>query len=240
MLSSWTNLTVYHVNPLHLGVLPINMNTADLSGDAFFDLRSAVLPIQCAGGNASGGYECRNGEEVDADLVITRLALSVRDSSFGEYSRCNICGDDGVDIFSGLPCRPKTYICSCGEWWGMRDCTNETTVGREDIGRAFGRWGSCRWSEWIHAPWKCWPWPVVHKTGGLWYSTTEKGHCDAPGADTNACTWRATVEKVVNKSCSSGLIHAAVEAHDREAGGGCFDGCPSRRLHPLRPAPRGV
>ena len=39
MLSSWTNLTVYHVNPLHLGVLPINMNTADLSGDAFFDLR---------------------------------------------------------------------------------------------------------------------------------------------------------------------------------------------------------
>ena len=41
--------------------------------------------------NASGGYECRNGEEVDADLVITRLALSVRDGSFGEYSRCNIC-----------------------------------------------------------------------------------------------------------------------------------------------------
>ena len=59
--------------------------------------------------------------------------------------------------------------------------------------------------------------------------------------DSASSRWeRATVEKVVNKSCSSGLIHAAVEAHDREAGGGCFDGCPSRRLHPLRPAPRGV
>jgi hypothetical protein len=44
MLAGLTNtdLTVYHVNPLHEGVIPVNMDTADLRGDIFFDLRSKV------------------------------------------------------------------------------------------------------------------------------------------------------------------------------------------------------
>ena len=47
-----TTKTVYHVNPLHEGVLPIDMDTADVFGDAFFDLRSKVLPIECAGNSS--------------------------------------------------------------------------------------------------------------------------------------------------------------------------------------------
>ena len=34
-----------HVNPLHEGVMPVDMDTADVHGDIFFDLRSKVLPI---------------------------------------------------------------------------------------------------------------------------------------------------------------------------------------------------
>jgi hypothetical protein len=40
------NITVFHVNPVEYGVAPINMNTADLRGDIYFDLRSKALPIE--------------------------------------------------------------------------------------------------------------------------------------------------------------------------------------------------
>jgi hypothetical protein len=63
-----TDLTVYHVNPLREGVIPVNMNTADLRGDIFFDLRSKVLPIECASNPQS--KDCTNEEVVDNDLVI--------------------------------------------------------------------------------------------------------------------------------------------------------------------------
>eukprot|EP00900_Chrysochromulina_parva_P013970 jgi/Chrpa1/22574/Chrysochromulina_OHIO_Genome00025132-RA len=71
-----TDLTVYHVNPLHEGVIPVNMDTADLRGDIFFDLRSKVLPIECASNPQS--KDCTNEEVVDNDLVITKLILSVK------------------------------------------------------------------------------------------------------------------------------------------------------------------
>ena len=44
------NLTLYHVNPLHEGVIPSDMDTSDLNGDIFFDLKSAVTPVECASG----------------------------------------------------------------------------------------------------------------------------------------------------------------------------------------------
>lgn len=83
-------VTVFHVNPLHEGVLPLDMDTADLQGDIFFDLRSRTLPIECANGTSSARYssDCSNGEVVDNDLVITKLKLSLRKSEdFGPYGR---------------------------------------------------------------------------------------------------------------------------------------------------------
>jgi hypothetical protein len=44
------NISVFHVNPATYGVAPINMNTADLLGDMYFDMRSKALPIECANG----------------------------------------------------------------------------------------------------------------------------------------------------------------------------------------------
>jgi hypothetical protein len=46
------NLTLYHVNPLHEGVIPSDMDTSDLNGDIFFDLKSAVTPVECAPASA--------------------------------------------------------------------------------------------------------------------------------------------------------------------------------------------
>ena len=66
---------------------------------------------------------------------------------------------------------------------------------------------------------------------GTWYSTTAAGWCGAPGANQDTCTWDATVEKVVNKSCSDDTIYDAVEAYDRQAGTGCFDACPTNHHH---------
>jgi len=43
----WANLTVFHVNPATYGATPINMDTADLLGDMYFDMRGAVVPIEC-------------------------------------------------------------------------------------------------------------------------------------------------------------------------------------------------
>ena len=46
------NLTLYHVNPLHEGVIPSDMDTSDLNGDIFFYLKSAVTPVECAPASA--------------------------------------------------------------------------------------------------------------------------------------------------------------------------------------------
>ena len=41
-------IEIYHVNSKHYGTAPINMDTANIAGDAFFDLRSVAMPLECA------------------------------------------------------------------------------------------------------------------------------------------------------------------------------------------------
>ena len=52
--------------------------------------------------------------------------------------------------------------------------------------------------------------------------SAEGGWCDAPGANQTACTWKATVDKVVNKTCSDDLVYTAIETYDA-AHDGCED-----------------
>ncbi|KAL1523213.1 hypothetical protein AB1Y20_018165 [Prymnesium parvum] len=226
--ASSQTLTVYHVNPLHEGVLPIDMDTADLHGDMFFDLKSKTTPIERSSQfNGTRGGDCTNGEVVDTDLVISKLSIDVF-GGFGEYGRCNICMEDGIDPFSGLKCTPGQYFCTCGNFRAPYACNDQRAVGREELSSAFGNFTICTWDVWVKAPWACWGWPVVRLTGGTWYSTTRAGWCDAPGADPATCTWRARVEKIVNKSCSDDIIYSAVEAYDAERDG-CFARCPSHQ-----------
>ena len=46
--------------------------------DAFFDLRSKVLPLECASNSSGWKGDCDNGEVTDSDLVITKLNLTVK------------------------------------------------------------------------------------------------------------------------------------------------------------------
>lgn len=214
------NITVFHVNSFDDGIVPIDMDTSNLAGEIYFDLRTVVLPIECDSPNAWVG-DCDNEEIVGADTVISKLTLEV-DSRFGEYGRCNFCGN-GTDPFSGLPCPAGEYFCTCGDYQNPYQC-NETAVGEQKLAQAFTDYGNCTWDLFMVTPWRCWSLNVGRKTGGEWYSTLGNGLC--PGEN---CTWSVvSVDKVVSKNCSDDRIFSVVEATDQY---GCFDSCQAAH-HP--------
>lgn len=209
-------ITVYHVDSASNGVIPASMDTADLNGDIFFDLRSIVLPFECSSPYART-MDCGNSELTSTDDVISKLVLQV-DSRYGEYQRCNYCVN-GTDPFSGLSCTAGEYFCTCGEVQAPYECTG-TAVGAENISTLFNS-GGCTWDSFFVSPWLCWSFNVYKKTGGIWYSTPQAGMC--PGDN---CTWRVLdVAKVVTKNCSDDKIYSQVEA----VGPDCFGACGTTR-----------
>ena len=110
-LVGFVNITVFHVNPSTFGVAPINMDTADLLGDMYFEMRSKALPIECA--SSSRHPDCRNAEVAAEDLVITKIVLTV-DPTFGAYGSCTICVN-GTDPYGNETCTNGVYTASvCG------------------------------------------------------------------------------------------------------------------------------
>lgn len=107
-------LEVYHVNPAHYGPAPVNMDTADLGGDAFFDLRSVGEPLECANQDPNRpSPDCTNPEVVAHDLVITKLVLEV-DSRFGTYGMCNVCVNGSASMSGHCTTEQEgQYLCSC-------------------------------------------------------------------------------------------------------------------------------
>lgn len=209
------NMTVYHVTSLADGIVPVNMDTSNLAGDVFFDLRSVVLPLECGTPHAWSG-DCDNKEISSDDDVISKLVIEV-DSRFGEYARCNVC-DNGTDPFSGLACESDAYFCTCGSFKNMTEC-DEKAVGFLNISESF-KMLTCDWKGFVASPWRCWSGNVWLKTGGgAWYSTLAQGKC--PGEN---CTWNlVSVEKVVSKKCSDNQVFDFVEGSDSSYG--CFDQC---------------
>jgi hypothetical protein len=92
-----TNITVYHINPISMGAVPLNMDVGDATGDLFFDMFMVeAYPIECPEGNNTPpppghhhhGGDCSNPETY-GDLVVNKLTLEV-DSRFSAYAKCNI------------------------------------------------------------------------------------------------------------------------------------------------------
>ena len=227
--------------------MPVNMDTADIRGMLTFLLSSVAAPLACLHRNESGWsrHDCNNAETANAsNLVVTKLTLDAR-GEFGAYGRCNVCGPDGIDQMSGLPCRPGAYVCTCPEpshSWPppMRPCANDTSVGRISVADYFRRWPPCTWERWARAPYACWgdPPTLLNVTGGWWYSTAAAAQCHderavvtadrVSSSSTNAaaeCSWRARVVKSVGKECSDRVMFGAVEAYDAASGRRCFEGC---------------
>ena len=97
-----STITVYHVNQRNYSGL-VNMNSADLRGDLFFDLRSKALPLECGpwrNHSFWSGFECSDSEVTAPNLAITMLQLEI-DNRTTEYNDCN-----GVCVLA-------TSCCSC-------------------------------------------------------------------------------------------------------------------------------
>lgn len=214
------NITVFHVNPEQYGVAPINMDTADLLGDMYFDMRSVFLPMECANGTTIyNQHDCENAEVTANDLVITKLVLEI-DSRVGEYGRCNICVN-GSDHHGNNSCVNGVYDCSCGDFSKQQPCG--APVGAENVSlHNAGRGCSTR-----DPTYDCWKSAVSRKTGGMWYSTTASGYCgDGTSPAPAGCTWRvAEFVKRVNKTCSDNSIYNEVEKVDGKQSEACFPSC---------------
>ena len=221
------NITVFHVNPSIYGVAPVNMNTADVLGDMYFDMRSKALPIECATNSSAAQRDCDNAEVAATDLVITKLVLEI-DSRVGAYGRCNICVN-GSDHHGNNSCTDGVYDCDCGSY-KPQPCGK--AVGAENItAHMAGR--HCEVGD---VPWQCWHDAVATKTGGMWYSTFGAGYCgDGTSPPPAGCTWRvADFVKRVNKTCSDNAIYNEVEKVDAAASTSCFKKCTDSGVGPTR------
>jgi hypothetical protein len=223
------DITVYHVNPLSDGVIPINMDTANALGDIFFDFRSKVFPIECGPGAPppSHGSDCKNAEVTAGDLVITKLVLTV-DNRFGEYGRCNICVNGSAGGVT--PCTDGEYLCSCGYSRHEEKCPK--TVGVENVTEHFAPRAGCKQGE---KDWECWRNNVCVKTKGIWYSTFASGYCgDGSKPEPAGCTWKVkNLTKLVNKTCSDNTVYNYLETYNQEATK-CFSSCADSGLGPAR------
>lgn len=206
------DLTVYHLNPLSAGAVPVNMDTGDELGDLNFFLPEFFLPLACADPDSRARFDCDNPERTDPDLVVTRVKMSV-DTRYARYALCNLC--IGEDPVTHRPCKNGTYICDC---WSREDPSScdSSRVGTEPASGYYQCSSASR-------EWDCWGANVGAKTGGKWYSTQAEGQCKS-GASAGACSWIVRTTDTVRKQCVSALIMDAVESKGPE----CFGTCGPR------------
>eukprot|EP00658_Telonema_sp_P-2_P018667 TRINITY_DN17318_c0_g1_i4.p1 TRINITY_DN17318_c0_g1~~TRINITY_DN17318_c0_g1_i4.p1 ORF type:complete len:382 (-),score=67.16 TRINITY_DN17318_c0_g1_i4:76-1221(-) len=178
------NLTVYHLNPLSAGELPVNMDTGDALGDLYFYLGQFLLPLECANATnrSRAHFDCDNPERISNDLVVTQVDLEIDNRATG-YSGCNIC--NGTDPLSGKPCEVGKYICDCeSSFMGGPPC-DPSKVGVDNVTASFApphpsdqckadferTCGSVKTDE--DKCWNCW------KSN---YNTSLKTNCAGPDA----------------------------------------------------------
>eukprot|EP00043_Microstomoeca_roanoka_P000127 m.26864 g.26864 ORF g.26864 m.26864 type:complete len:287 (+) comp10137_c0_seq1:103-963(+) len=193
------NMTIYHVNELNFtkGTL-VNMDTADVYGDLYFDIRAYVDPIACSV-PVPVLPDCTNPEIDSNNLGITEVVVEV-DSRFSNYSRCNVIND--------------TYSCECIMPPPLAKCG--PTVGLELVAPAHEK--PVPPTEGPNYLW--WQYNLAQYLGGKWFSFLAEGQCS--DAATEPCYWRVVdVKKRVSKQCSDHVIQQTVQS----IGSDCFSGC---------------
>ena len=216
------NITVFHLNPAAYGSAPVDMDTADARGDLFFMLDTAYNPVECDGdrdmASRTAFLDCKNAEQNDPHLVVTKLTLEV-DDRYGKYSMCNVC-IDGKDplghgrgqgcSMTGGPGGAPEYVCEC-----QGDC-KRWEIGWESVAEFFKRLkprSSTPSVDW-------WRYNAAQKLGGSWYSTLAQGQCKPTS---NWCGWRVVkTDKRVSKACADESIFSYIESKSKST---CFDTC---------------
>ncbi len=227
-------MTMYHVNQANYSGIS-NMNLGDAAGDALFDFSHPLQIYRCTqdGGKSHFPAQCDNPEEFAPDntLVVTQVTVEIVNNEMGEFSRCNLCPDNGRVPFApgaDQPC-PADSTCSCatgeyacwpnGVWNAELGSQNPTTTfwsrpqspnhGSKPDSETASRWQTNLANRTNQVG-----------TGTHWYSTLEAGNCDDPSAQ--GCHWRLVeIVKKVSSDCMRQHVHSALHT----SGAKCFQGC---------------
>jgi hypothetical protein len=191
------NLTLYHeFQPQYERLGLANQDTGDVRGDAYFVLRSLILPVECAGKGPK--FDCGNPEANSTLNIVSRNTVTV-DTRYGTYASCTVSS-------SGYHCGGSSK-----------------SVGRQDVKARELSHGQPRKGS---AAWQWWRLNLAVKMGtpipAYWFSTASAGDCAAAGAGPD-CTWRlvATTRKIVAR-CLETRVTDAVRKQDPA----CFSACP--------------
>ena len=212
-------VTMYHVNPIRFGPIPRDTNTADVTGDLFFELFEVLsIPLACSDPTVPPDrkpFECRNLESNDPSDVVNKITLNL-DSHFSGYAMCNIGNKDGKDPL-GRPCPVGGYCCYCSEsvhggYPHTAPCN--ATVGHENLQMHFGQTSSMRRP--CFKDYDCWTEHAGAKLStehpGAWYSPLKIGDCTLHNPSGPNCTWTVkSVDKIVNSTCHSNSFFGAVQ-----------------------------
>ena len=179
------NITVYHeYAPKYESLGLRDQDTGDLNGDAYFVLRSLLLPIECTSGDPASRFDCANPEENGTSTNVVSEHIVGVNSDYGEYGRCNI--ENGK--YSCLPSEPQ--------------------VGRADVSTRYND----RTPKPTDENWKWWRVNIARKIGGFWYSTTSAGDCSLhPAAQ---CYWKLIeTTSRISSHCLVSHLRSAIESY---------------------------
>lgn len=203
------SLIVYHeYQPQFESLGLANQNTGDLNGDAFFVLRSFLLPVECNSTDPAAKFDCDNPEQNNTNTnVISKHIVDV-DDRFGDYGKCNVVNG-------------SFYVCVCGDNPLLPQPCN-ASVGRSDVASRYDKNPPKPSDE----DWKWWRVNLARKIGGNWYSTLAKGECTNRTGKSNGngeCYWQLnqTVRRI-QSACLLQRVGSAVVKQNTS----CFDACP--------------
>jgi hypothetical protein len=155
------NLTIFHVNPMNYSTTPLNMNTADIRGDMYFDLRTHALNLECGIWKNQSFWsrlDCDNSEVTAPDLGITKLVLEV-DGRFGSYADCNIGKEYGDDDDGGA----GVYECDCHSH-SQASCHSAALMHNQTACEDHYTGYGCRWQNQTSVAGQCDVWTCSNST----------------------------------------------------------------------------
>ena len=191
-----TDVVMYHVNPERFGPVPVNMDTADASGDLFFELMQVLtVPLACTDKNVTRRpFNCDNPEAVDPTDVVNKITITTYADTSGSnssgYAMCNI-GRNGTDGM-GHVCKNETYCCFCfgdtskAHHWPPPSVDCNTTIGVANLYDNHGGNHSHHWGPPCQTDYDCWSERAGSKltpdNPGYWYAERESSlRSRAPG-----------------------------------------------------------
>ena len=226
--AAWSNLTLYHINPLSRNPAELaSMDLGDLAGDLFFDISTITQVFACSTGKPTHGVICDN-KETHGDIGVTAVIVEA-DTSWGPYGTCNICINGTSPLNHSHTCTGSEYVCDCSDssTFPPKSLPCTAHMGWENTSAFLGASGIgkfCGFGHGVAATAACAGGAAADKLQGIWYSAPAKGECK--GGSSSDCHWRfRKVIKRIRRTCHAENFLSAVEKKDPK----CFEACGTPR-----------